>query len=234
MSKTMSIVNRVLVLPLAGFTLGAVSFMKIWPNNPGNERNDEPMRTDPELIRRWRRTRLYEELKILTQWRQSEKIPAAHRSNHVGQGLLSGEGKIENDPLIFHDEVENTMSVVYQLGKQLGDSQGYVHNGVLSVLLDEALCYCGFPVLPNKRGVTARLDLEFVGKIPVDSTIVLRARVLEHKGRKCVISGSLESVPGMERNWWEKMTSFRGSKSYVKAKCVLVEPRWFKWLPKDV
>ncbi|GAV54355.1 hypothetical protein ZYGR_0AL00870 [Zygosaccharomyces rouxii] len=225
-------INRVLILPLTGFTLGTASFLRVWPD--AIDDYDEPMRTNPELLRKWRRTKLYQELKHLTQWRQSERIPPAHRRNHVGQGLLSGVGKLENDPLVFHDEVQNSISIVYQLGKQLGDSQGYVNNGVLSILLDEALCYCGFPLLPSKRGVTARLDLDFVGKIPVDSTVVLKARVVEHKGRKCVISGTLESVPGMEKSWWGRLMSVWGVECYARAKCVLVEPKWFKWLPEGV
>lgn len=225
------IINRVVILPLTGFTLGTASFLRTWPEV--GDGYEGPMQTHPEIVRKWRSTSLYQELKDLTQWRQSEKIPHAHRSNHVGQGLLSGEGKLENDPMIFHDEVQNSITVVYQLGKKLGDSQGYVNNGVLSVLLDEALCYCGFPLLPSKRGVTARLELDFVGKIPVDSTVVLKARVVEHKGRKCVINGTLESIPGMEKGLWARMMSVWGRECYARATCVLVEPKWFKWLPAE-
>lgn len=130
--------------------------------------------------------------------------------------------------------------MIYHLGAELGNRDGNVHKGLLSLLLDEALCYCGFPLLPSKRGVTARLSLEFLEDIPVDTTIMLKASVKEIKGRKCIIEGHLEQFPSESpskngiKNWnllriWGSNDKREVAKKFANANCVLVEPTWFKY-----
>lgn len=176
------------------------------------------------------------QLKASSSWlmhRQSEKIPAGHREYHVGQGLLYGSSKLEIDPVVFSNAEEKTLSVIYHLGQNLSNEKGKVHKGVLSLLLDEGLCYCGFPTLPNKRGVTASLEINFEKDVPLDSTIVLNARVVENKGRKCIIEGTLQSPPLPEGSWLSSIPGWIYKSKptvYATAKCVLVEPRWFKYI----
>ncbi|AQZ18695.1 YBL095W [Zygosaccharomyces parabailii] len=222
-----SAVNRVVLLPIAGLTLGTLGFLRTWPDV-----DHKTLKTDPEVVERWQRTPTYRELGLWPHTsRLSEAIPAAHRANHVGQGLLSGRGKLENDPLIFRDEERGELAAVYQLGPELADSNGHVYPGVLSIMLDEALCYCGFPKLPHGHGVTAKLDLQFERPVPAGSLVVLRASVVESRGRKCVIGGRLESIPGMEQGVGGWLRSILGrSQVYARGECVLVEPRWFKWM----
>lgn len=222
-----SALNRVVLLPLAGLTLGTAGFLRVWPDV-----THESLQTDPDVVERWQRTRTFRELGV---WphssRMSEAIPAAHRANHVGQGLLSNHGRLQNDPLIFRDDERGELAAVYHLGPELGDSNGHVYHGVLSVLLDEALCFCGFPRLPSGRGVTAKLELQFEKPVPAGSLVVLRASVVESRGRKCVIGGRLESIPGMEQGvsgWLQGL--FGRTQVYARGECVLVEPRWFKWV----
>ncbi|QEL62169.1 hypothetical protein SBP28_004180 [Candidozyma auris] len=95
-----------------------------------------------------------------------------------------------------------------------------LHNGITATILDEGLCACGFSSLPSKRGVTANLTIDFKNQAQPQSTVVLRAKVAEAKGRKVVIDGTLSTFP---THLGEKPMEI------ASAKCVLVEPKWFKY-----
>lgn len=144
----------------------------------------------------------------------SALIPKAHLENHVGQGFLFGPKHLEVDPIVFTNRTDKTLVGFYHLGKNLVGYDEKIHNGLIATLLDETLCFCGFPFLPNKRGVTARLSVDYLGKAERDSAVVLYAKVVQQKGRKCIIDGNIETVDGRE---------------IARARCVLVEPKWFKF-----
>lgn len=236
--------NKFVLLPAAGFTTGFLLFMKGWPEDkrsilftdPTTKKDlheSKPLSSQrQDIIDQIKNLPLYKELqdnpdvKFLT---QSQRVPKGHRPYHVGQGQLFGEAKLEIDPIIFHNTQDHSVVIFYHLGDSLKSHKSkFISNGVSSLLLDEGLCYCGFPLLPSKRGVTAKLLLNFKKEIPVDTTVVLKAKVLESKGRKCVIDGSLESLPK-----GKNMLNF-GSRNdfdtYATGHCILVEPKWFKYL----
>ena len=218
-------INRLVILPTTGFTLGYVSFMKTWPSEAGSMSLKDKL-TGPgdnrlhlqrlDIISKIQNDRFYknfEEDTSVIYRRQSETLPKDHLPYHVGQGVLFGPGKLEIDPIIFHDEADKSIVVFYHLGEGLGNENGNVHKGILSLLMDEALCYCGFPTLPNGRGVTAKLSLKFLNDLPVNSTIVLRANVRETKGRKCIIDGTVESMP--TKDWLRYLV---GQEKFKKGK----------------
>ncbi|CCH61688.1 hypothetical protein TBLA_0F01450 [Henningerozyma blattae CBS 6284] len=236
------LINRGIILPTAGFSLGILTFMKAWPDEAGSmtlhdslavtKDSENLFQQRYDILQKISHSKFYQRLlhdSSVEQDFQSNQIPDTHRPFHVGQGQLFGPGKLEIDPVIFSDPVEGKIVVFYHLGKSLGNEKGQVHKGVLALLLDEALCYCGFPSLPNKRGVTAKLELDFLKDIPIDSTIILRAEVVEKKGRKVVIDGTLETLP--RKLLLVGLESERGS-VFAKATCILVEPKWFKYLSK--
>ncbi|CAI4037156.1 hypothetical protein SMKI_02G0190 [Saccharomyces mikatae IFO 1815] len=263
MSRTIpflfKLINRAVILPTAGFTLGIGAFVKAWPDDAGVlSLNDPQMPAELMSATKSRQPMELQNMDILTQVEKSkvykllvqddkmhhilfsEKIPSGHRDYHVGQGLLFGKGKLEIDPLVFHDLDRGELTVIYHLGAELGNRNGNVHKGLLSLLLDEALCYCGFPLLPSKRGVTARLSLEFLEDIPINTTIMLKASIKETKGRKCVIEGHLEEFPSEtfskngNRGWsllgfWSSNAKQEAPRKFAKADCILVEPTWFKY-----
>lgn len=232
------VLNRGLLLPALGFSLGMGCFIRAWPDEAGSmtlQDNSSSQRQSGLQLQRMdvletiRRNGLYRKLiqdPDFDHSVQSEKIPSGHRAYHVGQGILFGPDKLAIDPVILMDDKRREVVIFYHFGKDLANEKGQVHKGVLSLVLDEALCYCGFPTLPNKRGVTAKLDIEFQNGIPADSTIVLRAHVSESKGRKCVIEGTLESVPRFTDPWLGRLWK---PSVYASATCVLVEPKWFKF-----
>ncbi|QEU62824.1 hypothetical protein KDRO_F07550 [Kluyveromyces lactis] len=239
-------ISRYVFLPLTGFTLGFGYFVKPWHLDESAlqtlHRPLQDQRTD--VLDKLRATEWVKKLKESSDYmmhRQSEKIPVPHRDYHVGQGLLYGPTKLEIDPVVFTDNAKNKIHVIYHLGHNLGNEKNAVHKGVLSLLLDEALCFCGFPTLPSKRGVTASLDISFQKDVPVNSTIVLNAQVVETKGRKCIITGTLESPPVDPSTKLGSVKSLVAKSVpnwiynpkptvYATATCILVEPKWFKYV----
>lgn len=239
MGSILRTLNRGLLLPTLGFTLGVSCFIKAWPDEAGSltlqdsvssEKNSNLQLQRKDVLDKISKNVLYQRLlrdPDFNQSFQSEKIPPGHRAYHVGQGLLFGPDKLAIDPVILTDNKKREVVIFYHFGASLGNEKGKVHKGVLSLILDEALCYCGFPTLPSERGVTARLNIDFVKDIPADSTIVLKAHVTEFKGRKCVIEGTLEGLPRYSDPWIDKLWK---PSIYAKATCILVEPKWFKYL----
>lgn len=138
-------------------------------------------------------------------------IPEAHKYNQVSQGLLN----LQNPVILINREAGELVLFGHADNSDLIGSDGKIHNGIVLTLMDEALCFCGFDKLPSKRGVTANLNVDFNNKIHPGSTFVLSAKVQEARGRKVLIRGTLDSLKG---------------ESIADAKCLLVEPRWFKWL----
>ncbi|CCE63162.1 hypothetical protein TPHA_0E00670 [Tetrapisispora phaffii CBS 4417] len=229
------IINRGVLLPALGFGLGVATSMDVWPRTqlPLHDETLLPhLRSVKEgqnndVLEKISRLHEYQELTgasshFTKQFVQSQKIPSAHHSNHVGQGLLFGRRKLEIDPLVFHNEAEREIVGFYHIGADLSGDNDKVHYGILSLILDESLCYCGFSCLPSKRGVTARLSVHFNTELPANSTIMLKAKVSEVKGRKCIINGTLSLV--------DTDTAVVSGVPFANAECILVEPKWFKYL----
>lgn len=205
--------------PLIGFGVGFAFFPADWRRGKWQPR--KLVHFNEDALHRIEQLELYKLLNSDTSLRKiytSETFPTQHRQNHVGSGLLFGPDLFEVDPVLFIDEDKGELTAFYHLGKELVSLDGRIHNGVTATILDEGLCMCGFSKLPSKRGVTAKLSIDFNEQAPPDSTVVLRAKVVEAKGRKVVIRGSLET--------------FDDGKPVEIAtlECIMVEPRWFKYL----
>lgn len=150
-----------------------------------------------------------------TQISNVNPFPKQHRANMVTAGLLYGDSLFEIEPVVFTDHKGELIAFHY-LGGKLVSEDGKIHNGITSTILDEGLCAAGFPFLPSKKGVTAKLSVNFENEAPANDVVVLRAKVSDHKGRKVVIDGSIETNDGTPL-------------TIATAKCILVEPKWFKF-----
>lgn len=157
----------------------------------------------------------------LTKINYSGAFFSQHADNYINTGLLAGPELFEIDPVAFLDTETGEITSFYHLGAKLSSLDGQIHNGVTSTILDEGLCTAGFPLLPSKKGTTGRLSINFRNQAPPNSTLVLRAKVTEAKGRKVTISGHLETLPA---------TGSDKPVVIADAVCILVEPRWFKWV----
>lgn len=169
-------------------------------------------------------------------------------------GTLAGENMIAHTPLTLlrktparasscsNDEVIESTSqvpaavaeyiVIYHLGSKLCGHKGIIHGGLLATLLDESLCRCGFPLLPNKLGVTASLNIKYVAPTPSDSIVVLHAWATKLNGRKVTVNGTLSTLGDaandvdLETVTLENADKVFGLKNTVSAEALVIEPRW--------
>lgn len=210
------------VAPVAAFFLGYTTFPKNWTkgytDKPKIEHVNSSVVDELESTQQYKSIAENKDMKRLF---SRNMFPNQHLNNYVVTGLLHGKDLKEIDPIIFRNEKKGELIGFFFLGKQLLGNDGGSHRGIISLLLDENLCMCGFPFLPSKMGVTANLSIDFKNPAPPSVVLVLRAHLVEHKGRKAVIKGNLETFPLLKS---EKKTEI------AEATCVMVEPRWFKYL----
>lgn len=213
-------------LALGSFGAGFLICLHPWPPSKDSdprkmsERNKETL----ELFNSVQKSHVFQDLINDPRYRMlisSDLIPEAHRANHVGLGLMNSPNRLDVGPLVFINEQKGKMYSFVQLGDNMLGSDGKIHNGVISTLMDESLCFCGFPKLPSKRGVTARLTIDYHKKVTPNTMVMLVAKVREVHGRRCTIDGHVETFTG-------------GDKSIVperiaEGECILVEPKWFKY-----
>lgn len=211
--------------PLRTFSIGFILFLTgygitVKPWGEYENATDETKVNDLKLLEISPLMNKLKNHKGFQEIRHSSLFPKEHKFYHVGIGLLSGKGHLTIDPILFSREEEGTLYAFYHLGENLCGHDGVIHNGILSTIMDEGLCFAGFPLLPHKYGVTGRLDLTFNAPVPPNSFVVLKAQVSEIKDRKCVITGTLEMVPLDGGN----------GKQLVEGTCYLIEPRWAKYI----
>lgn len=210
------------ITPIAAFVLGYATFPKNWTKGYSDKPKIEHVNNSVvEALEATQQYKSIAENKDMNRLFGRNMFPEQHLHNYVVTGLLHGKDLKEIDPIIFRNEKEGELVGFFFLGKQLLGNDGGSHRGIISLLLDETLCLCGFPFLPSKMGVTANLTIDYKNPAPPSVVLVLRAHLVEHKGRKAVINGELETFPLLAS---EKKTEI------AKATCVLVEPRWFRFL----
>lgn len=123
--------------------------------------------------------------------------------------------------------------VFYHLGGRLCGHKDIIHGGLLATLLDESLCRAGFPLLPNKLGVTGSLNIKYLAPTPAGSLVVLHAWVTKLDGRKVTVNGSLSvlgdsdlEVQDIGAVTLENADEVYKVKRTVWAEALVIEPRW--------
>ena len=122
---------------------------------------------------------------------------------------VTGVGSGIAPPLVVRrhgDEVvaEATLGLAYE------GPPGYLHGGMSALFMDQMLGAA--TIAAGLWGMTAHLALDYRGPVPLDTPLVLRARVTENAGRKSVVIGeiALASAP---------------DEALVQARGVFVTPR---------
>ncbi|KAL6239873.1 hypothetical protein BDW75DRAFT_197592 [Aspergillus navahoensis] len=143
------------------------------------------------------------------------KIPEKIRDRSLTAGTLSNSGGIVVPPTAFYNNDTNTLITFFYLGSKVSGHPGIVHGGFLATLLDEGMGRCAFPVLPNKVGVTANLNVDYRRPAMADSYFVMRAQVVKSEGRKAWVEARIETLPeeGQEPD------------VLVEAKSLFIEPK---------
>lgn len=177
-------------------------------------------------------------------------VPAEQAAYSLTAGTLAGPNMIahtpltlvakpgaadadtSNDPVIpgYNDDDEaagepflHEIVVFYHLGSRLCGHQGLIHGGLLATLMDESLCRCGFPCLPNKLGVTASLNIKYLAPTPADSIVALHARCVRVDGRKATIRGRISVIQTTDPADPESLYT---AKTCVTGEALVIEPRW--------
>lgn len=212
-----------LTTPFIAFGIGFALYPKEWRKGKisGDRKVSDLNQSLLEQISQTEEFQRVNSNELITKHNSSSLFPVQHLKNHVGSGLLFGPDLFEIDPIIFLDKQEGQLTSFYHLGKKLISQDGKIHNGIVSTILDEGLCSCGFAKLPSKKGVTAKLSIDFKNQAPPNSTVILKGKVTESKGRKVVIDGYLETLP---------MKQGEVPLRIAESRCILVEPKWFKYL----
>ncbi|TFK24331.1 mitochondrial protein [Coprinopsis marcescibilis] len=147
--------------------------------------------------------------------RPYQGYPEERRVNNLTAGALRGPGKLAVFPIIRARKDESESLVFVHLGRGLCGHDGIIHGGLLATLLDETLARTAIVNLPEKVGVTAKLSLNYRAPTMADQFVVIKTKLDEVKGRKAMVSGSIESLDGTV---------------LVEASAMFVQPRYAKLL----
>ncbi len=81
------------------------------------------------------------------------------------------------------------------LGDEYSGGPGFLHGGIIAVLLDEAMGKVNR--FRSVRAVTAELKIEYLRPVPVGQEIVVEAREVEANGRNLFHQGEIRNAQGL-------------------------------------
>jgi acyl-coenzyme A thioesterase PaaI-like protein len=101
---------------------------------------------------------------------------------------VSGVGSALAPPLGIRSADDGVVAEV-ALGLAYEGPPGYVHGGMSGLLMDQMLGAA--TIAAGLWGMTVHLELDYLGPLPLETPLVLRARVTEDAGRKSVVEGTI-------------------------------------------
>ena len=122
---------------------------------------------------------------------------------------VTGVGSAIAPPLHVRQQGDEVVAAA-TLGLAYEGPPSYLHGGMSALLMDQLLGAAA--IAAGLWGMTAHLELDYAGPVPLETPLALRARVAENAGRKSVIIGeiALASAP---------------DEALVRARGVFVTPR---------
>jgi acyl-coenzyme A thioesterase PaaI-like protein len=109
---------------------------------------------------------------------------------------VTGVGSAIAPPLHIRQE-EGGVVAVTTLGPAYEGPPGFLHGGMSGLLMDQLLGSAA--IAAGLWGMTARLELDYREPVPLETPLVLRARVVEDAGRKTVVTGSIALAADPDR-----------------------------------
>jgi acyl-coenzyme A thioesterase PaaI-like protein len=101
---------------------------------------------------------------------------------------VTGIGSALAPPLVVRRD-EDGVSAEVTLGSAYEGPPSFVHGGMSALLMDQLLGSAAAEA--GLWGMTAHLELDYRGPLPLETPLVLRARVVENEGRKSLITGTI-------------------------------------------
>ncbi|MGY1622627.1 PaaI family thioesterase [Geodermatophilus sp. SYSU D00965] len=109
---------------------------------------------------------------------------------------VSGVGSALAPPLRIRRTDDGVVAEA-TLGMAYEGPPGYVHGGMSSMLMDQLLGSAA--IAAGMWGMTVRLEVDYRRPVPLSTPLVLRARVVEAAGRKCVVTGTIATAEAPDR-----------------------------------
>lgn len=140
-------------------------------------------------------------------------------------GSLQGPHKFAIMPFVFSKTPEGAQRnggaegdglAFVHFGKNMCGYKGIVHGGLLATVFDEALARTASYGLPNRMGVTGKLEVTYRKPVRAERFYLVETGITESVGRKCFVSGTLLDPSTRQ--------------VLVEAKAVFIEPKWAKYL----
>ena len=123
--------------------------------------------------------------------------------------MVSGVGTALAPPVVVR-VVEDGVAAETSFGLAYEGPPGYLHGGMSGLVMDQVLGAAA--IHAGLWGMTARLELDYRGPVPLDTPIALAGRVTESAGRKTVVTGTIALAAEPDR-------------PLVEARGVFVTPR---------
>jgi acyl-coenzyme A thioesterase PaaI-like protein len=109
---------------------------------------------------------------------------------------VTGSGSPLSPPLVVRRDGEGVVGRA-TLGVAYEGPPSFVHGGMSALLMDQLLGSAA--AAADVWGMTAHLELDYRGPLPLERELVLRAGVAETTGRKSVITGTIALADAPDR-----------------------------------
>jgi acyl-coenzyme A thioesterase PaaI-like protein len=109
---------------------------------------------------------------------------------------VTGAGSALAPPLVVRREGDGIIGEA-TLGVAYEGPPGFVHGGMSALLTDQMLGTAA--AAAGLWGMTAHLELDYRGPLPLETKLVFRARVAENAGRKSMITGTIALAEDPDR-----------------------------------
>lgn len=108
---------------------------------------------------------------------------------------VTGVGSAVAPPLVIRRQGDEVVAEA-ALGLAYEGPPSYLHGGMSALFMDQLLGAAA--IAAGLWGMTARLELDYRGPVPLETPLVLRARVVENAGRRSVVTGEIAraAAPG--------------------------------------
>ncbi len=101
---------------------------------------------------------------------------------------VTGVGSALAPPLVVRRDADGVVAEV-TLGSPYEGPPSFVHGGMSALFMDQLLGSAA--AAAGLWGMTAHLELDYRGPLPLETTLLMRARVAEQSGRKSLITGTI-------------------------------------------
>ncbi|KAN0127507.1 HotDog domain containing protein [Lactarius tabidus] len=188
------------------------------PNLPESQAYIEALEEQLQKLPILLKHRTAEDREAWYETRPYKSLSEERRVNNLTAGALRGPGLLALPPLVRARRDESEGFILVHVGRGLCGHDGIVHGGLLATLLDEGLARTATQNLPEKIGVTANLTINYRAPTRADQFVVMKIRLLEAKGRKARVSGTIEDLDG---------------NVMIEASGLFVQPRYAQFLNKN-